>query len=623
MAQNESWSPTATGNGYPDPFNDYASRVVPTNIRQAHRFCQGLFYYNPLVRETARRVLSVFLTEVELKGADNNTLDDTERNKYMQFLDKKIKIYQRTHEQLLDYLCVGNSFAALFVPPKRFLYCKECQKKGRYVEYPISRIMREHQFKFRWELPKFFAHCSKCERSTEWGRQDRRGNGDDAVLLRYATSEIDIRYDEQRDYREYVWLIPSTYRKKVKRGDPQILESVPWEVVEAVECDGNILFDKDYIYHMYEPTLSGMEHQGWGIPRVLVNARLAYLFQVYMRQNEAIALDYITPMRFVTPDVSASSDAEAGDPLASLDMGELRYEYEEAVRQHRIDPATWHFASHPLRYTVMGGDASQFATPELINQVADMLLNAMGFPSALFRAELDQNMVMPALRLFQSYWTHMVRYANGFIDWTLSRLSEEKGWDPVTGSLVAPTLMDDVQLIMAKLQMAQSGDMSKTTASRSVGSSYRAELEQQADEERLRTKIQEQLQKEQEEAGNLGNVAAQMQQQQQGGDPSQQPAGAQAPPAPAGAGAPGQAMPQGMAILPNQNITPDALVAQANQVAGELLGKSEGERQSAMTKMKATNPTLHMAVKAELDRIRKDARNQGGSQVLQQQYGGG
>ena len=210
-----------------------------------------------------------------------------------------------------------------------------------------------------------------------------------------------------------------------------------------------------------------------------------------------------------------------------------------------------------------------------------------------------------------------MRQANGLVDWVLTRLAEERGWEPVTGSLISPTLIDDPQLIMAKLQLAQSGDFSKTDAVRSLGANYRVQLEQQADEERMRAKIQEELQREQEQKGQLANIAAQQQQAAQG-----QPAeggGEGATPQGQGAGPVQNTGP----ILPNQNITPQQLLGMADAEAGKMLGMSDGERQSALAQLKSRDPTLHMAVTAAIKDKRRQAQQQGGSQVLQQQYGGG
>ena len=74
-------------------------------------------------------------------------------------------------------------------------------------------------------------------------------------------------------------------------------------------------------------------------------------------------------------------------------------------------------------------------------------------------------------------------------------------------------------------------------------------------------------------------------------------------------------------IGPNQSITPQDLTAAAQQKAQELMQMSDGQRQGEMQRLKASNPTLHMATKQVIDDIRSQAQQQGGEQVLAQTYG--
>ena len=46
---------------FPDPFMDYASTVMPENIRDALRYCEFIFNSNSMIRESARRILSYFI----------------------------------------------------------------------------------------------------------------------------------------------------------------------------------------------------------------------------------------------------------------------------------------------------------------------------------------------------------------------------------------------------------------------------------------------------------------------------------------------------------------------------------------------------------------------------------
>ena len=282
---------------FPDPFMDYASTVMPENIRDALRYCEFIFNSNSMIREAARRVLSYFITEIEIKGVGDKDIGDDEKTKYETFLNETLDIRTILHSVGLDFLCYGNSFTTLVVPFRRYLSCPQC-----HLDVPLKQVINNSSFAFKWKMPDFSANCPRCKFTGVWKRTDRRTNEIDEVRVRrWPAFEMEVRYDPVRDNRDYLWRIPEDYRMQVRRGDPQILETVPWEIVEAIAANGFLLFDKGAIHHMYEPTLSGVRSRGWGISRTLVNFRHAWYCQVLHRYNEAIALDYVIPFRLLTP----------------------------------------------------------------------------------------------------------------------------------------------------------------------------------------------------------------------------------------------------------------------------------------------------------------------------------
>ena len=103
------------------------------------------------------------------------------------------------------------------------------------------------------------------------------------------------------------------------------------------------------------------------------------------------------------------------------------------------------------------------------------------------------------------------------------------------------------------------------------------------------------------------------------------------PAPPASAGAPpvaGGAMPAGpMAGAPGVGgmgaATPDEMMAQAEQVAMQLLGMPAELRRSQLSSIKKTNETLHALVIQKMDQIRQQAKTVGGYQALQEMVGGG
>ena len=621
---------------FPDPFMDYASTVMPENIRDALRYCEFIFHSNSMIREAARRVLSYFITEIEIRAVNGKNMGDDEKQKYLSFLNDTLDIKTVLHSVGLDFLCYGNSFTTLIIPFRRYLYCPKCS-----LDVPLKQVINNPAFGFKWKMPDFQANCPRCKYTGTWKRVDRRTNEPEEVRVRrWPAVEMEVRYDPVRDNRDYLWRIPEDYRMQVRRGDPQVLETVPWEIIEAISSNGFLLFDKKAVHHMYEPTLSGVRSRGWGISRTLINFRHAWYVQVLHRYNEAIALDYVIPFRVLTPAPQSSSMPEAGDPLMNMDLGGLRGQVQAMLRKRRRDPAAWHFLSTPIQYNMMGGEARNLAPTDLLESGVNMLLNGFGMPAELYKGTLSLQAALPAIRLFESSWQYLIHCLNNFLTETTKAVGDAFGWEPATCRLIKPSMLDDVQLIMSKMQLMQAQQVSQTGVLRSMGMDFKEEQRQILDEQRFMQEEQAKMQQSMEDSSLMEQMAPSvtnqfmqnMQAQAQGGQPA--PQGAQPPPGPAqgapqGGGAPPQGpagmAAQGMSIAtptgPNQKVTPQDMQAKAQTIADQMLSMPESQRQSEMTKLKSQDPVIHSLVKQTIGNIRQQAQTQGARMMLQQQYG--
>ena len=616
---------------FPDPFMDYASTVMPENIRDALRYCEFIFHSNSMIREAARRVLSYFITDIEIRALDGENIGDDEKQKYMSFMNDTLDIRTILHSVGLDFLCYGNSFTTLIIPFRRYLHCPQCS-----LDVPLKQVINNPAFAFKWKMPDFQANCPRCKYTGNWKRIDRRTNEPEEVRVRrWPAFEMEVRYDPVRDNRDYLWRIPEDYRMQVRRGDPQILETVPWELIEAIASNGFLLFDKKAVHHMYEPTLSGVRSRGWGISRTLINFRHAWYVQVLHRYNEAIALDYVIPFRVLTPAPQSSSMPEAGDPLMNMDLGGLRGQVQAMLRKRRRDPAAWHFLSTPIQYNMMGGEARNLAPTDLLESGVNMLLNGFGMPAELYRGTLSLQAALPAIRLFESSWQYLTHCLNAFLAETTKSIGEAFGWAPATCRLIKPSMLDDVQLIMSKMQLMQAQQVSQTGVLRSMGMDFKEEQRQILDEQRFMQEEQAKMQKNMENSALMEQMAPSttdqfmqsMQAQAQGGQ--QAPQGAQPPPGPAQSAPPPQGpagmAAQGMSVAtptgPNEKVTPQDMQAKAQTIADQMLSMPESQRQSEMTKLKSKDPVIHSLVKQTINNIRQQAQTQGARMMLQQQYG--
>ena len=233
-------------------------------------------------------------------------------------------------------------------------------------------------------------------------------------------------------------------------------------------------FHKDAIFHMKEPTVAGIQNRGWGLPRVLTNFRQIWYVQVLHRYNEAIALDYVIPFRLITPAPRGSGGGGGGigmtqDPLATFNMGDARRHINQMVQKRNHRPDDWHSLPFPVQYQVLGGDASQLAPTELLDQGHEKLLNDVGVPVDMYKGNLQLQVAPVALRLFEATWHHLVHDAVMWLRWVGKSAAAIVNWEEIELGLRRVTIADDLEKQNVALQLMLADKISGTTAFKGIG----------------------------------------------------------------------------------------------------------------------------------------------------------
>lgn len=508
--------------------------------------------------------------------------------------------------------CYGNSFTSVIPTFTRYVLCPQCKA----VEKPLRQMMDEPVFRFKWSNYKFHADCPKCKYSGAWKFYDRpSGQHNGFRIKRWNPHDIELLWEPWTDEIKYIWKIPEEYRRQVREGkNPLVLEQVPPQVIKAVENNNHLLFERDFIHHMREDALAGVNNRGWGISRVLANFRQAWYVQVLHRYNEAIALDYVIPFRLITP---VPGDKSSGaDPLVGMNMGGYMSQVHQMLRRRRYNPAGWNTLPFPVQYQAIGGDAKAMAPDTLLNQGNEELLNNLGVPAELYRASLTVQAMPAALRLFEASNSSIPHNFNSFLRFVVRKVGGMLRWEPVTAKLQKVTHADDASRQMTKLQLATSGMASQTTGLRAVGLEYKDEVRQMMDDQKYQADQQMELQEQMDQSAQMKDMQnPQPQQAPGGGDPAAQGgAGAQPGMAP-------QSVVAGLPQGPNQQVTPEELLSRAQYVASQLMGMPESQKDSELIKLKKVDPTLHALVRGQMNDMRQQMRTQGGAAMQAQTYG--
>lgn len=625
-----------SGEHFPDPFLDMASLAMPSSVKSMLQWCEYIYMSQGTYRTAMERILSYFLTDIEIREAN-----DDEREKWMDFLREVFNVIPSTQSLLRDRMCYGNGFASILVPFRRLLSCPKCG-----VVFPLKVVHENSEFNFSNAELDFSATCPKCKTGSgykgPWKVIDEPDNLEKNLKIkRWSPHEIEMVHCPYTDDASYYWRIPEDYKRRIRQGHLYHLERANLDVIKAIKHNQVYRFNEDVLFHMKEPTLAGLRNRGWGLPRTLINFRQIWYVQVLQRYNESIALDYVIPFRVITPVArSGSSNAGGGtvtDPLLNISMGDFMSSVRSMIRKRRRDPAAWQTLPFPIQYQALGGDASQLAPVDLLNQGVERLLNDAGTPVELYKGTLQLQAAPVSLRLFESQWHHLVHDANMFLQWAVRQVAQILSWEDVEARLQRVTHADDMNKQMAILQLMMSQQVSGKTGLGMMGLDWGDEQQQLGEEARKQQEIQARIQEEMEQAGFAQQIAA--------GGMTGPMAPAQAAAGGGGGAAPGGAPPAGgdpaaaggdpamagagpvtgylQSMGSNASVTPQDMMAEADSLAQQLLGMPEGVKDSELRRLKQANPFLHSLVKQRMDEIRRDARMQGGAAVMQQQFGGG
>jgi hypothetical protein len=611
---------------FPDPFIDIASLTVPRNQRVAQYWCEHIMSRFGFYKKAIERKNAYFLTDIEVNNASE---DETEKWKHQ--YGKVYKVIPALRQLHLDRDTYGNAYATLLVTFKRFLRCPKCGN-----QYLLDAVANNPEFKFDFDLPSFIATCPNCKVGSgyrgAWKVEDRDDDQPDKLGIKiWNPHEIEMVHHIWTGETLYLWRIPEDFKRQVRQKHLFIIKQTPLEVLKAIHLNQVYLFKPGRIFHMKEPTLSGIYNRGWGVPPILAHWRQMWNVQVLHRQNEAIGLDYVIPFRVITPAPTPGRSGGGQEPLMYYSGGDFRAQTRAMLARHRRDPAGYNILPFPVNFQTFGADANQLAPVELLEHSMQTLLDATGTPMELYRGTLQLQAVPVALRLYESTHCHVVQQSNDFLAWLAEQTAEIQSWETVDVTLKRVTIADNIEEKMMAAQLMMSEQLSATTVLGQLGYVFKKEQKQLAEEDRIKAELAARNQQEMQQSGFAEQIAKGQGDQQGGGQPGAngQAAGGGGGGAQAQQGFPGMPQAQGPVSQylatagPNTPMRPQDMQALAQSLADELTsGIPEGLRRSELMKLKNFNPQLHIYVRGLIDQKRSQTRQAAGNQAVAQMQSG-
>lgn len=603
------------------PWLSYSTAAIPENWDDIIRWARYFFIQNGDYAQAMYMVLAYFVTSLEF-----GDLDDQEEESYRKFFEDDLQWKMHLILAGLDAVCYGEVAISPYIPIRRFMRCPECG-----FEEPYDRA------DVRWDGSKFLRRSEPCKnpacraKGGELIRVDRKDRDMSKVrFVRWNPEYVDVAYNPVSSRREISLRIPNTLKRDIQNGVPVVMRDIPWEFVECVQQNRDLVFEEDAIFYRAQEHISGLIENGRGLPKSVTNFRLFWHIQTLRRQDEAIAIDFITGPRIWSPAPQGTgqvAQAVMNDPVLNRGGQDFTRFVDNMLRQQREDPTRHYTAPHPLQYQFAGGEGKALSPYEIINQLKEELLHSSGVPVEFYRLNLQSQGAPMMLRLFEVMWAFIPAFMNQLLQFEIDTLVQNYNTAETTLRLRPPHIADDLERKQALLQLMAGQQVSPATALEPFGiENIRDEIKKVFEHQLIMAEEQayfdEELQKKIEE-GTLKQMvmspaspSMQMQQQQMaamgamgGAPPGGAPPGA--PPGGAPIGSPG--------TMGDGSMTEMDQVA--TQEAERLLGMAYEQRRTEMTNIKKTNPALHAMIKQKIEDIRQQAQSEGGYQVIQQQYG--
>lgn len=200
------------------------------------------------------------------------------------------------------------------IPPfYRVLKCTVCKSSAVRIE--------NIDYQFRFSDLAFHARCPHCQRVTRHMVHDYPDPNPDRIRLkRWDPNRMFIEYNDITGDCEY-WLdIEPLVAGKISAGDRFIINTTPWGFIQAVHRKQRYRFNKEYLFHMKESCIAGIPLRGWGMPSILCSFKNFFRLQIMLRYDETLMMDYIVPIRLVSP---AGVTGQAGGSNDMMQMANM------------------------------------------------------------------------------------------------------------------------------------------------------------------------------------------------------------------------------------------------------------------------------------------------------------
>lgn len=590
-----------------DPFVLTSSQYIPEKFDDLLSMCEYLAAQFPSYTQTARRTVSHFLTELQFYGDEG---DEDERKEMEEYMITRLQLMEKLQQAGLEYFIFGNSFVRMYYPFERFLVDR---RNGTYREYNVNEFGEFARYvndEMTYDVPDPDSpdDVPLSERPrVRFAFRDRSVKDASRIRIMFIEPRrMILRKNHVSGKMEYIWKLDQFFVDDVRQGTKiWQVNDTPKDILKAIRNNEDYRFADDRIFHLANTFISGVSYNGWGIPGILLNYHSIHQTAVYRRINEAVGLDFLLPIRVLSPAAQAGSGTDAA---AAMNLGPWTDRMKSLVANKRKDPEAMHVVPFPIQYQELGGNGKALAPVELLRYANDQMLEDFGFPAELHHMSLQSGEVPTAIRMFQSNFIQLQHALSKMTQWVATNVRAYLGLSNLKVKLAQPTMADDLERRNVMLQLAAGGEVTRQLAYRLFGvddatEEMRRRTREDLEIQRMQGEEQAKFEREQQMGSGDQVLQAQLQAQQeaaaaQGGPGGPAPGGPM--PAPGGDGMGGR--------------TPDKVMADAEQLAMQWLqmqGQDDRAKSQSMEQVRNSDPTLYAVAKQKMEEMRAQGASEG------------
>lgn len=560
---------------HPSPLFDYLTAFAPRKLKDLFRLTEFLFYNSAQIYAAISKFAIYPITDINFISSTNESL----KERYKRLHEKSLKTKRTLMACAVDKFVYGNSFVSVYMPFVRFLQCGNCKHLTN-----INQI----DYEFKLKRLAFVYDCPSCNTSTNGTIIDRKITRPDKVhIIRWDPKLTDIDYNPVTGHSKYFFTIPKELKEKITKGNKHLINTMPIEFLRAIRDDKIFEFAEGQVFHMKFDAPAGIEAQ-WGMPPLASTVKLFFFAHVLRKANEAIALDYVVPMRIVSPKQTSAN----ADPVTTINLQNWTAQLKDSVKKWRRDPLHILWSPVTAEVTHLGGQARALMTIGEIQAAEENIIAALGIPKEMLYGGLTVTGSAVSLRMLENQLQPHVSDLNELLQWITDRVGKILGWPRVEVELAKFKLIDDVQQKQLTITLNQNPEK-QLVSDETIMDLFGYDLEEERkkrkqnalDEIRFNQELQQEIQQMQNTLAQ--RVQTQMMMGQTGGLGYDQ----------------------------------QAVLGQAAGIVQQLMGMDPGTRKSQLDGLHKEDAVMYAVVKEQIEEAQKQEQTAALQQVRQQ--GGG